>query len=457
MAVAADPNGPIGIFQFSNVYTGYRTWYDLFYQVYGIEIENESDPRIDIRLSGSDGEPLESEPEFYVKADSESTAERRTNASIKSPEIGTLTVESGTRIMLNTRVSGSSKGYTYKFWQIDPETGLEEEADLSKGTYSYKEEELDEIYARAVQSVDIVFQTPRNYSDRKLQYRIVVTAKENSTNSFTLDIYVSKQNDDLEKLIEDWEKVQTVGTVSVLNTSGGVEETTDLKQNDQKSLLIESGEGVKITPRVDASEGFTAVINGYDSATQAKGRADLNVQTNYPEDTLLRYETEANTILSAAESTDDERSEAQNVLNIISAMRSGSGSFSPGTSEVLLNAPRNYTGASLSYIITVTNSSTGAEFFSLIVTVKSETDTLANAYAQLEKAKAAGDEERKQAAEAASKSEEEANTPPENGGTSTDQNGGENASDNQGGGSGDNTENNNGGGDDAGGENGENG
>ena len=136
---------------------------------------------------------------------------------------------------------------------------------------------------------------------------------------------------------------------------------------------------------------------------------------------------------------------------------SGSGSFSPGTSEVLLNAPRNYTGASLSYIITVTNSSTGAEFFSLIVTVKSETDTLANAYAQLEKAKAAGDEERKQAAEAASKSEEEANTPPENGGTSTDQNGGENASDNQGGGSGDNTENNNGGGDDAGGENGENG
>ena len=451
-----------------------------------------------IRLSGSDGEPLESEPEFYVKADSESTAERRTNASIKSPEIGTLTVESGTRIMLNTRVSGSSKGYTYKFWQIDPETGLEEEADLSKGTYSYKEEELDEIYARAVQSigpdvtdekeieaakavierinsmrsgkgsisgpseddsssVDIVFQTPRNYSDRKLQYRIVVTAKENSTNSFTLDIYVSKQNDDLEKLIEDWEKVQTVGTVSVLNTSGGVEETTDLKQNDQKSLLIESGEGVKITPRVDASEGFTAVINGYDSATQAKGRADLNVQTNYPEDTLLRYETEANTILSAAESTDDERSEAQNVLNIISAMRSGSGSFSPGTSEVLLNAPRNYTGASLSYIITVTNSSTGSEFFSLIVTVKSETDTLANAYAQLEKAKAAGDEERKQAAEAASKSEEEANTPPENGGTSTDQNGGENASDNQGGGSGDNTENNNGGGDDAGGENGENG
>lgn len=43
----AAPNAPIGAFLFSDTYTGYRTWYDLFYQVYGIEIENESDPRIE--------------------------------------------------------------------------------------------------------------------------------------------------------------------------------------------------------------------------------------------------------------------------------------------------------------------------------------------------------------------------------------------------------------------------
>ncbi|MCQ2504561.1 MAG: hypothetical protein MJ103_04955 [Saccharofermentans sp.] len=39
-------NAPIGVFHFSDTYTGFRTWYDLLYQVYGIEIENESDPAI---------------------------------------------------------------------------------------------------------------------------------------------------------------------------------------------------------------------------------------------------------------------------------------------------------------------------------------------------------------------------------------------------------------------------
>ena len=54
--VASRPNDPIGRFVFSDTYTGFRTWYDLFYQVYGIEIENESDPRIErvIRYNGYD-------------------------------------------------------------------------------------------------------------------------------------------------------------------------------------------------------------------------------------------------------------------------------------------------------------------------------------------------------------------------------------------------------------------
>ena len=389
-----------------------------------------------IRVSTSSGEPTANEPEFYVKATPDSTAERRTEASIKSPEIGTLTVDSGALLGLSTRVSGSSKGFSVKFMQIDPVSGLEEAADLSEETYSYKDEELDEIYQLAIQSIgpevtneqeieaaktvielintmrsgkgsftapddsdtggskSIIFQTPRNYSDQKLQYRIIVTAKENTTASYTLDIIVGKEEDQLGKAIEAWEKVRSVGSVSVLNTSGGVEETSDLKQSDQKSLLIDSGEGVKVVPRVAESEGFTAVVNSYDPATQAKGRADLLVRHSYSEDTLLRYESEANTILSAAESTDDERTEAQNVLNIISAMRAGAGSFTSGTSEILLNAPKNYTGSTVSYIVTVTNSSTNAELFSLIVTVNSETDTLQTAYSQMQTAKASGDQER---------------------------------------------------------------
>lgn len=40
-----DPTAPIGVFVFSD-YTGYRTWYDLFSKVYGIQIEGTTDSRI---------------------------------------------------------------------------------------------------------------------------------------------------------------------------------------------------------------------------------------------------------------------------------------------------------------------------------------------------------------------------------------------------------------------------
>jgi len=46
-----DPSAPIGMFQFSD-YIGYRTWWDLFNNVYGInDLANTSDPRISIIIS----------------------------------------------------------------------------------------------------------------------------------------------------------------------------------------------------------------------------------------------------------------------------------------------------------------------------------------------------------------------------------------------------------------------
>lgn len=45
--VEVDPTAPIGAFQFSD-YTGYRTWWDLFTKVYNIEIEGDTDSRIEI-------------------------------------------------------------------------------------------------------------------------------------------------------------------------------------------------------------------------------------------------------------------------------------------------------------------------------------------------------------------------------------------------------------------------
>lgn len=42
-----NPSAPIGVWVFSTD-TGYRTWWDVFYNVYGVELEDESDSRIDI-------------------------------------------------------------------------------------------------------------------------------------------------------------------------------------------------------------------------------------------------------------------------------------------------------------------------------------------------------------------------------------------------------------------------
>lgn len=51
VTTTADPSAPIGMFQFSD-YIGYRTWWDLFNTVYGIDdLANESDPRISIIIS----------------------------------------------------------------------------------------------------------------------------------------------------------------------------------------------------------------------------------------------------------------------------------------------------------------------------------------------------------------------------------------------------------------------
>ena len=44
-ATLPDPSAPIGYFYFSD-YTGYRTWWDVFYYVYNIKIDNNNDPRI---------------------------------------------------------------------------------------------------------------------------------------------------------------------------------------------------------------------------------------------------------------------------------------------------------------------------------------------------------------------------------------------------------------------------
>ncbi len=385
--------------------------------------------------------PTDNEPVLMVKT-SETGTERKANGiSIKSGEIGTLSVDSGATVETDIRISGTSQGITYRFVAMDPAGTVESPADFTKGTYSYTEQELDEYYALALKSVgpDVTNQaeidagkaviaeinairaskgsftvevteekptgftlvTPRNFTDHKLRYRLVVTAVENEEVGFTLDTLIGNETDKLPQLISDWEKVRSLADLSVINTDGVTEETRTLLKTDTSGVLLDSGESVKVAPRVGASEGFTAQLNSYDPATQAKGRAETGVRHSYSEDTILAYETKANTLYSAQDSTDEERAAAQNVLNIIGTMRAGNGSFTTGTTDVLLNAPKNYTGSNLSYLITFNSGTNGTELFSLVVTVKPETDTLSGAYNQLLEAETAAEEEASRASKEA--------------------------------------------------------
>lgn len=61
-ANTGDPSAPIGIFYFSD-YIGYRTWWDVFNNVYGIDdLANESDPRISIIVTYNGLDPATYKP-----------------------------------------------------------------------------------------------------------------------------------------------------------------------------------------------------------------------------------------------------------------------------------------------------------------------------------------------------------------------------------------------------------
>ena len=60
-ATLPDPSAPIGYFLFSDD-IGYRTWWDVFYYIYGINIEKNNDPKIAIIISYNKLDPTSYQP-----------------------------------------------------------------------------------------------------------------------------------------------------------------------------------------------------------------------------------------------------------------------------------------------------------------------------------------------------------------------------------------------------------
>lgn len=332
-------------------------------------------------------------------------------------------VDSGSIVTVRTRITGSSEGVDYKLTMIDPNTGAEERAMLG-ATHMYDENYLEDIYALALASVNssqssstekknaqkvldiagtmldsagsfnydenmLTFTLPRNYSDIRLKYIVKVSSKENPDAFFTIEITVRSEEDQLEEAVKAWSEVRAVG--EVYDPASG--STSSVMNGGETTVLIGSGERIIVTPRVAGSEGYSASIASYDPATRATGRARLEETHGYTESEIAALVTQANNIMVDFSSTDEELQAAAAVLSAIEEVQK-SGSFTTD-GDIIFNAPANYTGSNIYYLITVNSGSTGSKLFTVVVTVESESNPLPQAEANMQKAIEAGNAYRK--------------------------------------------------------------
>ena len=236
---------------------------------------------------------------------------------------------------------------------------------------------------------------PRNYLQRKLKYRIDFTAaetEEEDSLSFSVEVTVRPEQDKLQSSYEQWKALRTGGRVDILDSDSNVKESAGILDGDNKSVLIESGEALKIYPRTDeGSNSFTAVLNSYDPATMGTGQASLNSTHGYTEAQLQDMEEYAQMVLGIPDVTDGEKNAANAFLEILETYRNAAGSYQSAQRPVSFTPPRNYTGNNLYYKITV-NGQDGGNLFNLIISVRPEENNLSKAYSTLRSVHEGADE-----------------------------------------------------------------
>ena len=364
----------------------------------------------DVYVVGDDGSSVSSET-----AENESTLP--------------LIIDSGHIVVIEPKLS-EGRSYTASVVEI-LENGSETKPDFNV-THSYSDEYLQDMYeqanaaaqsdassdaekeaARKLMDVITAMQTgtglfdyddeyirlapPRNYTQRKLKYRIDFTAEETEEEdvlSFSVEVTVRSEQDKLQSSYEQWKALRTGGRVVILDAGGNEKESDGILDGDNKSVLIESGEGLKIYPRTDTgSESFMAVLYKYDPATMGTGKASLDPTHGYTDERLAEMVAYADMVLGLKEEdlTDGEEKAAREFLEIIETYSSSAGSFQADQRPVEFTPPRNYTGSNLYYKISVTGQN-GETMFSLIISVQPEENNLTKAYSALQSVHEGADE-----------------------------------------------------------------
>ncbi|MBR0311836.1 MAG: hypothetical protein IJQ98_05495, partial [Oscillospiraceae bacterium] len=187
--------------------------------------------------------------------------------------------------------------------------------------------------------------------------------------------------------------LQTLDTNGDAVASAGDQEETEesgrrtIYNGENSTVLLKSGEGVKLNVRISGStEGFTAKLESYDANSGAVGAVSFDPTHKYSTQRLDAILASAQSVLSSGDSSADERTAAQNIVNIVEDLKKPSGSYNVTESGLVFRAPRNYTGGSLHYRITITAKESAEGSIVVDLTVRNEEDLLSDAIGRLEAA-----------------------------------------------------------------------
>ena len=188
---------------------------------------------------------------------------------------------------------------------------------------------------------------------------------------------------DLQTLDTNGDAVAPAGDQTETEESG----RRAIYNGENSTVLLKSGEGVKLNVRISGStEGFTAKLESYDANSGAVGAVSFDPTHKYSTQRLDEILASAQSVLSSGDSSADERTAAQNIVNIVEDLKKPSGSYNVTESGLVFRAPRNYTGGSLHYRITITAKESTEGSIVVDLTVKNEEDLLFDAITRLEAA-----------------------------------------------------------------------
>ena len=335
-----------------------------------------------------------------------------------------VNITSGSEISVNSLI-GDIEGLDVDVVQIDPETNRTVEPNYD-ALYDYDKDKLENLLELAEKSaasetasaseksaatklVDILtdmlegdgevsftdetitFKAPRNYSGEAIKYRITVQTHVEETDEddeetsggidvkagFVLEITVKSESDKLKSALEKWNSLRSAGAVTVKEANGSDADVTNVLNDGNANIAVDSGEGVKVD--ILAKDDIYVKVVMVDSDTDTDKKVSYVATHGFNESYLNTLIARAEESMASELSSDTEKTLAAKVKEQAQSMLTAAGSYTEDGSTVTFFAPRNYSGAKAVYRIYVTagdEEDDDALSFTVTITVRSEKNDL---------------------------------------------------------------------------------